>query len=93
MVKVKKLLARRELEEGNKVPWGYGLSYWRYESLTAVCYPILLHLIVRWCRDLWFWIVKAGFPGTRSQWEQEIVRQTEKRFRDSLAWPPGKGGR
>ena len=91
--KVGKLLGHRELMEGSKVPWGYGLSYWHPTKDAAVCYPVLLHLIVRWCRDLWFWIVGVGFPGTRSRWEKEIVRQIEKRYRDSLVWPPGKGGR
>ena len=87
-MKVKKVIGRRELVEGSRIPWGYGLSYRPFDRDVAVCYPVPLHLIVRWCRDLWFWIVKVGFPGTRSQWENEIVRQTERRYQEAFRWPP-----
>ena len=44
------------IEEGEMLPRGYGLAFWRDEEFyrrippTGVCYPVPLHLVVRYAR-------------------------------------------
>lgn len=28
-------------------PWYYGIAYWEWDAVTAVCYPLGVHLLVR----------------------------------------------
>jgi hypothetical protein len=44
------------------VPAYYGVAYYRWDLHAAVCYPIPLHLIVRWTRNAYFVIKAAHRP-------------------------------
>lgn len=43
----------RRIRELERIPFGYGLAYWRLEDQRAVILPIPLNLCVGWSRRLW----------------------------------------
>jgi len=40
--------------EGQELPRGYGIAYWKYWSMTAVCYPIPLNFLISLCHTIYF---------------------------------------
>ena len=53
--------------EGARIPLGYGPAWRDYEREFIVCYPLGLHLIMRWARDLRHWFMEVGYPGHYDQ--------------------------
>ena len=58
--------------EGERIPWGYGISYRDFERDTKVAYPLGIHFLVRWARDFRFWLMTVGRPGYRERYEQAV---------------------
>ncbi len=50
------MIFTRKIRETERLPWGYGLAYWRINTREGVCYLIPFNLLVRWARGLYFWI-------------------------------------
>jgi hypothetical protein len=65
----------RFVSEGQIIPWGYAVAYRDFDRDTKVCYPIPLHLLVRWVRDFRFWFMRVGRPGYRERLEGEWRRK------------------
>ncbi len=45
---------RKVINQAEVVPPWYGLAYRDLIRAQAIAYPIGLHLVVRWSRDLWY---------------------------------------
>ena len=45
---------KREVAEGERLPWGYGVSYPLVTKPAWVIYPVPLNLLVRWARSFYF---------------------------------------
>ncbi len=52
----------RYVQEGEKLPWWLGLAYWEWSRPVAVCYPIPLNLLIRWSRNVYFWVKASHRP-------------------------------
>lgn len=63
---------------GEFIPRGYAPSYRAIDRDCVVCYPWGLHWLVRWARDLKFWIMRAGYPGYRDRVEFAIEARARK---------------
>lgn len=50
------MLTKQQALQGEKLPWGYGLAYWLPHAHASVCYPVPFNLVVRWARNLYFWM-------------------------------------
>ena len=50
--------------EGDMIPelW-YAIAWRDFDTDRAVCYPVGLHFLMRWSRDLWCWVRGVGLPG------------------------------
>jgi hypothetical protein len=53
-VVIKKIITRKAIMEGEKIPTFYGVAYRDFAMMQAVCYPIPLNWVVRWGRELYF---------------------------------------
>ena len=54
------LFKRKEILEGALIPWGYGVSWMRWDRPVAVCHVIPLNVIVSGLRQLWIWVRRVG---------------------------------
>ena len=73
-MKMKLRIPRYRLEEGERIPWGYGLAYYDFAYAQAVCYPIPLNLIVNVCRKIYWKLAKPSFP----KWESELAKAYQR---------------
>jgi hypothetical protein len=64
---------KRTICEGESMPKWYGLAYWQYDENQGVCYPIILNVMVRICRNIW-WAIKRGVIPSWYEKEIEKVR-------------------
>ena len=64
------LMARYVSEGGSPGRW-YATAYKDFDKEVRVAYPIGIHLLVRWSRDLLYWIKLVGRPGYRERLEHE----------------------
>ena len=55
--------------EAELIPFGWAVAYRDFNTERSVCYPIPLHLLVRWARDIRFWLMTVGRPGYREKIE------------------------
>lgn len=60
------LFGRHDRPEGERLPWGYGVAYWRPDVDASVCYPIPFNWIVRWIRQLVIWLAHPS-----ASWEEK----------------------
>lgn len=63
------------VSEGQRIPWGWGIAYRDFERDAKLAYPIPIHFLVRWARDLRFWLMTVGRPGYREKVESEFFRR------------------
>lgn len=60
------MIVKKVINEGEAIPKYYGIAYRDYLRYQAVCYPIVLNLIIRYLREAWACaglgvvLVKAG---------------------------------
>jgi hypothetical protein len=66
---------RRYVDEGETIPPFYGVSHRDFARGASVCYPVGLHALVRWGRDLRAWVMWSGLPGYRERQELEWYRR------------------
>lgn len=69
--------------EGRVIPWYYGVAYFEMDMLEYVCYPIPLHLVVRWAR--WLHYSWHAWRGTAPGW----IREEKIQGVISRAWNDG----
>lgn len=44
---------RVDVSQGFEIPWGYGLSYQRWDCGKSVCYPLPINWLVWIVREMW----------------------------------------
>ena len=67
-------MIKNRLYEGSRIPWWCGVAWKEDFGRVAVCYPLLLHWLMRWLRDTWFVIAK---PSEREWYTQEQITYLE----------------
>lgn len=56
---MRKILCKKEIEEGERLPFGYAIACIEYEkNFCRIAYPIGIHLIVGLCKKIYFWFAK-----------------------------------
>lgn len=50
------IFTKRQVYEGERLPWGYGRAYYLPQTDAMVCYPVPFNLVVRWLRNLYYWL-------------------------------------
>lgn len=55
--------------EGQYIPMGYGIAYRDFSRDVNIAYPLGLHFLVRWARDVHFWLMSVERPGYRERIE------------------------
>lgn len=55
---------RQEVEQGCRLPRGYGFAYRDFAANLTIAYPVPLNLFVRWARDVW-WALAYYRPGVQ----------------------------
>jgi hypothetical protein len=76
-------LTKMYIKEGGVIPFGYAIAYQDFYRDVKVAYPIPIHFIVRWLRDLRFWLMSVGRPGYRERIEQELFQK----FHNEILYP------
>lgn len=56
--------------EGESAPFGHGYAYRDFITRTTISYLVPFNFIVRWIRDLWFWLIMK-----RSGYQEKIERR------------------
>jgi hypothetical protein len=51
---LKIIVSERQIAEGMKIPWGYGIAWAAFERRVFICYPFPLNWIFAALRKLWF---------------------------------------
>ncbi len=51
------ILTLLQVEEGEKVPWGYGFAWRDFSTKCWFAYPIPFNVLFREFRRLWHWII------------------------------------
>jgi len=76
------------VNEGEAIPAGYAISYRDFACLRSAAYPIPLHFLVRWWRDMVCWIMVVGLPSYRDDFERRIYRKAWDAVieRHRIAW-------
>lgn len=46
----------KEIQEGEKLRWGYGYCWQNYNRNTTTTCPVPFNFILRWIRELYFWL-------------------------------------
>lgn len=59
---------KKEIEEGEMLPTGYGISWYRYDCRLAVCYPVPLNIIIGKIRQFYIYLRKG------TKWENDRER-------------------
>lgn len=54
---MRKLFLDIQIYQGDAIPHWYGVAYYDFARDTAVCYPFGVHLLVRWARSVYWWLV------------------------------------
>lgn len=57
-------------EGGTMIPFGYGIAWRDFADNRQVMYPIPFNIIIRWLRDLHYWLMVVGRPGYREKVER-----------------------
>src|SRR5579859_3103382 len=67
-----KMNFERFTEEGERLPTGYAIAFVDFVIGRAVCYPVGIHLVVRWARAIWFWTVRHR-PSRQERYDRELL--------------------
>ena len=89
---MKRVFTKEYVDEGLPLPRGYAVAYRDFLVNSKVCYPLGIHLIVRWARDLIFWLGRVGYPGYRQRheqalrklWEEKWILESQDLFQDTF---------
>ena len=77
---MRKIYARLQLLEGERLPRGHGIAWYCFETADYVLYPIPLNVIARWARQFYHWCRKYE-PGASENELQAIRRGAYQRGR------------
>jgi len=55
-----------------EIPFGWAISHRDFIRNTKIAYPIGIHFIVRWSRNIFFWLMGVGYPSYRQQIEHKV---------------------
>ncbi len=95
MVRMRTLTAR-QIRAGERLPFGYAISYWRWEVQVAVAHPVGINLLVRWARNLYFVLrkVATGDDMVGKAWHAGYVAgrrmlRADLKVHKALAWDQG----
>ena len=64
-VRWKQVLPYHVVREGERLPWGMRVSYFRLDTKEAVCYPLPFHWVIKWGYRLWLW--SLGYTPTHRE--------------------------
>jgi len=81
------MLTRVSVEEGTKVPWGYGYAYRDFDTCNTFAFPIPLNLVVRGTRRLWHWVMGWIVAGDKPS---VVDRARILGRQEGLAWAKGE---
>ena len=73
-----------EKREGEMIPHWWAVAYRDFDRDVAICYPIPLHLIIRWLRDIRHWFMHIGRPGYAERREHELFMAGYRAKADSI---------
>ncbi len=85
------ILTRQQVEEGERVPRGYGFAWRDFDRACMVAYPIPFNVLFRVLRRFWHWIIaglkhsvidEARLAGIREG--QEIAERFRENQQKSL---------
>ena len=68
------VMIKKEVDTGFPIPRTYGVAWQEDFGQKTICYPLVLHWIMRWLRDAWFLIAK---PSEREWYTQEQIAYLE----------------
>jgi len=66
----KKVILKKAIEEGDCIPTGFRIAYLDFHYQVAVCFPIGVHLLVRWFVRLW----RLTYYFKPDKWEKKVNR-------------------
>lgn len=75
------MIVKKVINEGEAIPKYYGIAYRDYLRYQAVCYPIVLNLIIRYLRELYFII---AIPADLSRSEHIVQEAYRQGYEDGL---------
>jgi hypothetical protein len=58
---------RKEVAEGERLPWGHGAAYPLVTRAAWVTYPVPLNLLVRWIRSFYFSLARSARTSIEQQ--------------------------
>lgn len=64
---MRRLITFKAIHRGEMIPRFYGVAYHDYPRRVAICYPIPLNWLIRWGRDLYFFLSNAARDDQISQ--------------------------
>lgn len=70
----------RPLSYGMIIPLFYRVAYRDERTNVSYCYPIGIHLLVKYPRRLWFWSFRWRPSGMEKHIESEVSKRTKNRF-------------
>jgi hypothetical protein len=71
---------KKIIREGDRLPWGYGVAYRNWDSMTAVCYPFPLNHLIGFILPLWWKCRNAK----RNEFDEIINKKTDAAFQRGL---------
>ena len=71
------IFTKRQVYEGERLPWGYGRAYYLPQTDAMVCYPVPFNLVVRWLRNLYYWLATPRIP------YKELYEGLQKHYEES----------
>ena len=78
------------VDEGERIPVGYGIAYIIYEKRRKVCYPFGLHLLVGLSLNLYFWLAFCMRKPERTLHRQAHKMGYRRGYEDG--WEDGMSG-
>jgi len=77
-------ILRVEVDMGYRLPWGYGLSYYRYDCAKGVCYPLIINWIVWALREIYLIFLSAPNRGIERKSYELGIKEGRKMAEDGL---------
>ena len=71
---------KKIIDGGMQIPKGYGIAWRDFARDQAICYPLILNLIFRWIREIYFWICVPK----HNYWEKRELIIHEYVWKDAL---------
>jgi hypothetical protein len=76
------IVTAKTLAEGQRLPWGYAVAYWRPYSHTAVCYPVGLHWLISVSRRVYYWLIHTRVVEPWEEWGPVQYEKGRQRGRE-----------